>query len=133
MKDWKGFAKQSWRRASLTLGTARRVLPHDPDSASNRAYYAAFHAVTAFFALQGKSFSKHGSVEAAVHRDLVHAKVWPVELGQAYTNLVHARYTGDYGGFVHVTKEEARDAIDSAERILKAVHDACPDSFPWED
>jgi uncharacterized protein (UPF0332 family) len=61
-----------WERARRALATARRDLPADPDAAASRAYYAAFYAVSALFAAEGKSFRKHSAVETAVHRDLVH-------------------------------------------------------------
>lgn len=60
-----------WERAKKALLVARTALPLDPDSAASRAYYAAFYAMSARFALEGKSFRKHSGVEAAVHRELV--------------------------------------------------------------
>jgi uncharacterized protein (UPF0332 family) len=49
----------------------------DPESAVSRAYYAAFHAVTAVFALSGQSFVKHSVVARCDSKDLVkeHADV----------------------------------------------------------
>jgi len=83
------------------------ALPIDAaDYEAERAplYYAAFHAVTALFALEGKSFSKHTAVRAAVHGELVKTGRWPVELGASYNDLMSARHTGDYGGVNHVSK-----------------------------
>ena len=70
-----------WGRARKALATARHVLSMDPDAAGSRAYYAAFYAASARFALDGRQFSKHSAVHAAVHRDLVHLGGWPSELG----------------------------------------------------
>lgn len=125
-------AADLWARAQTALKTAKRDLKDDPDAAANRAYYAAFHAVNALFAVQGKSFSKHSAVEAAVHRDLVNQGFWPKDLGAAYAGLVDTRNTGDYGGGIHVSTEEAADAIRTAEAVLKAVHDANPGLFVFE-
>ena len=52
------------------------------DSAASRAYYAAFHAVTALFGLEGRTFAKHSALEAAVHRDLVKTGKWASDLGR---------------------------------------------------
>ena len=68
MKD---FAASEWRRALRTLETAEHTVRTDPDSAASRAYYAAFHALTAFFALRGQTFSKHSAIRAALHRNFV--------------------------------------------------------------
>jgi uncharacterized protein (UPF0332 family) len=103
------------------FGRRQTVLPVSSDAAASRAYYAAFHAVAALFALEGRSFTRHSAVEAAVHRDLVRTGRWPAELGKLYTRLVALRQTGDYGGGTHVAADEAADAITVAERILANV------------
>jgi uncharacterized protein (UPF0332 family) len=52
----KEFAQSEWQRAQRTIKTAAALIQSDPESAASRAYYAAFHALTALFALRGKSF-----------------------------------------------------------------------------
>jgi uncharacterized protein (UPF0332 family) len=130
MTDWKDYAIQNWGRACKEIEIARKILDLDPNSAANRAYYAAFHAVTALFALEGKSFSKHTAVRAAVHNELVKPGRWPVELGASYNDLMSARHTGDYGGAIHVSRAEAEDAITVAAQVLDAVRSMATDSFP---
>jgi uncharacterized protein (UPF0332 family) len=36
-----------WNRAKKALGAAHAIIHEDPDSSASRAYYAAFHAVSA--------------------------------------------------------------------------------------
>ena len=117
----KELAAGLWERAQKALLVARTVLSLDADAAANRAYYAAFHAVSAHFSMQGQTFTRHSAVEAAVHRDLVKAGRWPKDLGAGYTMLVALRETGDYGDLAHVSDAEAAEALDVAEQILKAV------------
>jgi uncharacterized protein (UPF0332 family) len=93
-------------------------------------YYAAFHAVSALFALQGKTFTKHRALEAAVHRDLVRTQMWAVDLGAAFSWLVRLRRTGDYGGSMHVSLDEAQEAVDKARQILRAVRTTSPEPLP---
>ena len=64
-----------------------------------------------------------------MHRDLVEAGLWPQDLGRGFSDLVHMRDVGHYGGSEHVTPEEAKRAIEIAGRILRAVADANPDTF----
>ena len=97
-----------WSRAGRSLASAAKLTGDDPDSAASRAYYAAFYAVSALFALQGRTFTKHRAVETAVHRDLVNQKLWSTDLGEAFSELVRLRRTGDYGGRIHVPSDEAR-------------------------
>lgn len=49
-------ARAHWRRAKAALLSAKASLSVSPDDAASRAYYAAFHAVAAYFALQERTF-----------------------------------------------------------------------------
>ena len=125
-------AEDLWRRATRNLRTAASLVEADPDSAASRAYYAAFHAVAALFVCEGKTFSTHKAVHTAVHRDLVKAGRWPAELGQAFAALVALRDTGDYGIGLHVTPEQATEAVGKAESIVGAVRSTVSEPFPEE-
>lgn len=121
------LARADWNRALEALDLAERTAAAWPNSAANRAYYAAFHAVTALFALDGRSFERHSAVQAAVHRDLVRPGLWAPELGALYSKLFELRSTGDYGGLVEVTSDDARLAAEWAGRIVRAVHERHPE------
>jgi uncharacterized protein len=110
-----------WGRAKQAINTAKALVDMDSDASASRAYYAAFYAVSAFFLLQGKSFSKHSALEAAVHRDLVKTGLWNSKLGADYSTLMGVRTTGDYGGQIHVSKDDAKQALEAANRILLAI------------
>ena len=122
-------AATMWRRARRALLGAERLVDDDPDGAASRAYYAAFHAVSALFVLRGKSFSRHSAVETAVHRDLVRSGEWSPETGAAYTWLMNARMKGDYGAEAHVTPDEAREALHKARLILREVQRLSPEGL----
>lgn len=123
----KEFAVTEWQRAVRALETAEHAVRIDPDSAVSRAYYAAFHALTALFALRGQSFTKHTAIRAALHRDLIRSGEWATKLGQAYDRLMDLRERGDYGGVVRVSQEEAKTSVDSAAEIIEAVRQSCPE------
>ncbi|MFO7897635.1 MAG: HEPN domain-containing protein [Planctomycetota bacterium] len=123
------FAASEWQRAQGALDAAHVLIDVDPNSAASRAYYAAFHAVSALFAVRGEAFSKHSAVRAAVHRDLVHVEGWPAEFGQDYDFLflLDLRSAGDYGGSEQVTGEDARAAVDTARRVFDTLKRAAPE------
>ena len=52
----KEFAAMEWQRALRALTSGTQLIKTDPDSVASRAYYAAFHALTALFALRGQTF-----------------------------------------------------------------------------
>lgn len=115
------FVGKELARAERSVVAAEKLIGIDPDSAASRAYYAAFHAVTALFGATGRSFTKHTAIRAAVHRDLVKTGVWPTQLGEYYDYLMDLREVGDYGGLQQVTKQDAQMAVNAATAILQAV------------
>jgi uncharacterized protein (UPF0332 family) len=117
---------------SLEAFRGAQVLPANAgfDSAASRAYYAAFHAVTALLALEDRTFTKHTTLQAAVHRNLVKAGRWSAELGRDYSFCLDLRGVGDYGSDVRVDAKQATDAIAAARRILLAIHEELPIDFP---
>jgi uncharacterized protein (UPF0332 family) len=123
----KEFAISEWQRAIRTLNSGTMLLESDPDSAASRAYYAAFHALTAMFALRGQFFNKHSALRIAVHRELIKTGKWPQELGIAYDFLLEMREVGDYGGPSGVSSSDAKMAIDKAELIIETVKHDNPD------
>jgi uncharacterized protein (UPF0332 family) len=123
------LATALWHKAQEALHAARHTLAVSADATASRAYYAAFYAVSAHFALAGRTFKKHSTLEAAVHRDLVKNGIWPKEQGQGFSYLVQLRYKGDYSATDQVTHEQAENAVDVAAGILKTVADANPNEF----
>jgi uncharacterized protein (UPF0332 family) len=124
------YARTEWERALEALAAATLLLAHGGfDSAASRAYYAVFHAASALFALDGRTFTKHSALEAAVHRDLVKAGRWPADLGRDYSFCVNVRGVGDYGDEVRVDAIQAQEATAAARRILVAISGVMPKEF----
>jgi uncharacterized protein (UPF0332 family) len=121
------LARALWERAEAALEGARILVSIDPDGSASRAYYAAFNAVSAFFAKRDVTFVKHKAVETAVHRDLVLAGLWPKTLGADYSFLHRLRNSGDYGGESNVSQTNAEMAVAAAERILDGLRGSLSD------
>jgi uncharacterized protein (UPF0332 family) len=116
----KEFAQLEWQRSQRTIKTAAALVESDPESATSRAYYAAFHALSALFAFRGKGFKKHAALRAALHKDLIKSGEWSVELGKDYDSLTDLRETSDYGDMGGVREQDARGAVEAAKRIIAA-------------
>jgi len=119
----KEFAGNQWQRARRIIQTASMLVETDPESAASRAYYAAFHALTALFALRGQNFKKHAALRAALHKDLIKSREWPMERGKDYDLLTELRETSDYGEMARVTEQDARRAVEAAKRIIAACQE----------
>ncbi len=126
------YPDDCWVRALEALNVAEHDLPISPDATASRAYYAAFYAVSALFAVEGRSFERHSALESAVHRDLVKTGLWPADLGKGYSRLAQLRTRGDYGGGKHVMQEEAEEAIQIARDIVNHVKQSKPEVFRLE-
>lgn len=115
------FAENEWKRAIRTLRTAMSIANDDPESACSRAYYAAFHAVSALFSLDDLRFKKHSALRAAVHQRLVKTNIWPDELGKTFDILMDLRENADYGSHTTITPEDARATVEMAQRIIDEI------------
>lgn len=124
MKD---FIRSQWAKSMRSIAAAEATLETDPDSAASRAYYAAFHGVTAVLAGRGMEFTKHTAVRAALHRDLIQSGALSSDLGRDYDFLLDLRETADYGGVAEASLASAKKAIDKARKILAALEPLLPD------
>ena len=123
----KEFIRSQWTKAMRSLAAAEATLDTDPDSAASRAYYAAFHGVTAVLSARGMEFTKHTAVRAALHRDLIQSGALSVDLGRDYDFLLDLRETADYGGVAEASLASAAKAIEKARTILAALLPLLPD------
>ncbi|MBK7877572.1 MAG: HEPN domain-containing protein [Planctomycetes bacterium] len=122
-------AKDEWARARRCLESAEVLLAAgDQDGCAFRAYYSAFHAVTAYF-LEGRESGKHSAVEAAVHRELAQPGRVQRGFGAAFTRLQPLRTVGDYGLNEHVRAEDGKEAVDSARAILVELRELAGEAF----
>jgi uncharacterized protein (UPF0332 family) len=89
--------------------------------ASSRAYYAAFHAVSAALLSRDETYSRHGQILGAFNKGFVHTGVFPREFTALLTRLFENRQSGDYDVLPGVTEDEAQQDIADAERIIEAI------------
>ncbi len=121
------FIRSQWAKAKRSLAAAEAISETDPDSSASRAYYAAFHGVTAVLAGRGMEFTKHTAVRAALHRDLIRSGALSADLGRDYDFLLDLRETADYGGVAEASLTSATKAIEKARKILATLEPLLPD------
>ena len=91
------------------------------EDAVSRAYYAAFHAVTAALATRELSYSSHGQVIGAFNREFIHAGNLSPEAFTRLQRLFANRQVGDYSASRTISRETAERGIADASWILDAV------------
>jgi hypothetical protein len=108
--------------ARAKLEAARVLLAaRAPGDAASRAYYAAFHAVSAALLARGQAFSSHAQVLGAFNRDLVRTGELPREFTAILTRLFEDRQTGDYDPTASLDAAVAERDVQDAQRIVDAV------------
>src|SRR3989338_2878456 len=109
-------------QAEEKLRAARLLLDGNAwADASSRAYYAAFHAVSAALLSKGLTYSSHAQTLGAFNKEFVRPGIFPAEFTTLLTRLFEDRQSGDYDFDPGFTATEARQDIVDAERIVKAV------------
>ena len=88
--------------------------------ASSRAYYAAFHAVSAVLAHHGLAFSSHAQTLAAFNREFVKTKVFPADTFRKLQRLFEDRQIADYDWTRDVDKQTAQKDLDDAQWLVDA-------------
>lgn len=95
----KPAAGDHWHRALRAQQSAQLLVDAaDYDGAASRAYYAAFHAFSALFASEDRTFVKHSQLEAAVHRDLVREGRMEAAVGKASPPFASTARAGTMAG-----------------------------------
>lgn len=95
-----------------------------PDDAASRAYYAAFHAVSALHLADGNAFSSHAQLIGRFNKDFVRTGRMPTAFAKILTRLFQDRQLGDYGAPASISPEQARQDIDDARQLIAAIRDA---------
>ena len=91
--------------------------------AASRAYYAAFHAVSAVLASQGMTFSSHTQTLGAFNREFVKTQMFPRETSKKLQRLFEDRQTADYDWRRHVDESTGTEDVADAEWLVNACLD----------
>ena len=104
------------------LRSAKILLDADEyRGANNRAYYSIFHAINAIHALSGKSYKKHKDAIANFNKEYVKTEIFPRKIGRSIAEAEEIRHASDYDDFYIANKDEAKDLIDTAEKLIELI------------
>lgn len=89
--------------------------------ATNRSYYAIFHAIRAVNSLDGFDSSKHSGVIGHFNHEHVKNGDFPKNVSKRIKDSMEIRQKSDYDDFYIVSIEQAKVQIESAEYIIDLV------------
>ena len=101
--------------------------------AISRAYYAIFQAARAALATKKLDAHKHSGVISLFNQHFVKSGIFAKDFSKILSSTRDLREASDYDDFYLVSKEEAQEAIDNAEKFIKGVQeflDICYGSKP---
>ena len=91
------------------------------DDSVSRAYYAAFHAMTAMLLSRNLTFSSHGQTIGAFNREFIKTGIIEKEYSMHIQSLFDDRQLGDYDALSVISRETARGHLDVTDRLLDTV------------
>ena len=113
-----------WEKGRMAARSARLLLDNsDPNGATDRAYFAMFHAARAALAQVDTALAqtkRHATVIRRFGRHLVKDGGLDAQFGRALSLAFDMRTIADYEP-VFLDPSEAREVVESAERFIDAV------------
>ncbi|MBN2182696.1 MAG: HEPN domain-containing protein [Sedimentisphaerales bacterium] len=104
--------------------TAEKALGiEDYDSCVSRCYYAMFFMAEAALLTQGLTAHSHKGVISKFGEHFIKPKILERELGKALNDAYDKRIIGDYGVGFTVTKEQAKDLLETARDFVGKLKD----------
>lgn len=108
--------------AKDTLDTAKICMEYKRYKDSiNRCYYAAFYAIKAVLALEGKDFKRHKDAVGYFNQIYVATGKFSRDCGKRLGRLKRKREVSDYDDFYVASYDEAVEQYESAELIVSQV------------
>jgi len=115
IKYWMEKARESMEAARSDYGSGRYAI------AVRNLYYACFYALTAVLVKDGHTFKKHTAVKAALHKDLIKARLVDPKWGKFYNKIFDSRHEGDYQPLRVFEEEEVKMFLDQGVGFIKEM------------
>jgi uncharacterized protein (UPF0332 family) len=110
------------KKARRYLKSAKILLEDkDYESSVSRVYYAMFYTAEAALLTKGLSFSSHKGVIAAFGEHFVKTGIFPKDMGRELNRAFEKRQIGDYEYTSVISKEDARQLLDSGNQFMEAI------------
>lgn len=91
------------------------------ESAANRIYYAAFHAISALLIHARFSVKSHRGVMALFGEHFVRTGIFTKSDGTLFSDLVIMRDNADYNCFYEATEEKLNPYIEPTRKLIEKI------------
>jgi hypothetical protein len=109
-------------KAESKLESAKTNLEHfQYDDAVSRAYYCAFHAISAILLTKELSFSSHNQTLGSFNKEFIKTNILPQKFGKWAYKLFEFRETGDYDVDASIDEILGKESISIATELLSSM------------
>ncbi len=116
------LSKYRFENAEEDLASAKILLSDGKFKASvNRSYYAIFHTLRSVTALDQFDSGKHSGIIAYFNRSYVKEGVFDKSVSKMIDTAFRLREKADYQDFVIISKEQAQEQLEKAEKVMEMV------------
>ena len=120
--DKKTLSDARFAKAHEALADAQANLRDGRNNtAVNRSYYAALSAVRALLILDGVNPESHAGAVTTLGLRYIRTKLLPVSVSKDFKTLMAKRSDVDYGDFESISRSEAEECVQRADRLLNQV------------
>ena len=118
-----GLAKFRLEQARECLHVANANMSISLKTSVNRSYYCVFHALRAVLSLDKFDSKKHSGVIGEFRRRYIKTEIFPKHFSDIISRTFRIRNESDYEDFYVVAESEARQQLEDAGELLKAIEE----------
>jgi len=115
------LCRYRYEQAQNALASAKSNLTTDIKTSLNRSYYSILYAAKALLAMDGKDANSHNGLFVVFSREYIKTGILEKEYADIIKEASMIRDRSDYMDFYIVSREEANQQIENAERFLEEI------------
>ena len=109
-------------KAKADLDSAKKTLELEMfDAASNRSYYAIFHAARAVLAFDGEDYKKHSGVISNFQKNYIKTGIFDKLMSNIIKSAFDMRCDSDYEDFYAVPQEDVIKQVEESEYFVSQI------------
>jgi uncharacterized protein (UPF0332 family) len=115
------LCRYRYEQAQNALSSAKSNLSTDIKTSLNRSYYSILYAAKALLAMDGKDAGSHKGLFVVFSREYIKTGILAKEYADIIKEASMIRDKSDYMDFYIVSREEAGQQIENAERFISEM------------
>jgi hypothetical protein len=115
------LCKYRFEQAQNALTSSKHNIDFDLRTSLNRSYYSIMHAVKSLLAVDHLDAHSHRGLFVVFNKEYIKTGIFDKIFSQILKEAAMIRDKSDYNDFFIVSKDEAKQQIDNAEKFLTEI------------